>query len=338
MADKSTVNVLFIWTPRSDLKKYIVDNLSDQDNVNLIIPDKTDPETLMKLAPHAQVMVGWKPFPQLLEKARQLKLFINPGAGVQHLISLFQQVNLKRKVILTNCHGNAYFTAQHGVALLLALTNKIILHHKLMIQGKWRSGDQQGASIPLKYRKIGLLRFGAVNQKIHRFLSGYDNSWFVLKRKWDKQKYPFKTFTPSQLKLFLRSIDILFIAIPQTRYTINLISKPELELLGTDSLLVNISRGSIVNEADLYYSLKNNKIKGAAIDVWYDYKPEPDTEQRKYPYSFPFHQLPNIVLSPHRGASPFDNLERWNDVIENIRRFADRQSELLNIVDLDQGY
>ena len=128
MTVKTKVNVLFIWTPRPNLKKYIEDRLSDQKNINLIMPDKTDRETLMSLAPQVQVMVGWKPFPQLLDKAKQLKLFINPGAGVQHLISLFQQVNLDRNIILTNCHGNAYFTAQHGVALLLTLTNKIILH------------------------------------------------------------------------------------------------------------------------------------------------------------------------------------------------------------------
>lgn len=338
MTIPNKVNVLFIWTPSCSLKKYLTDNLSEQTNLNLIFPDSSEPENLIDLAANAQVMIGWRPFPELLKKAESLKLFINPGAGVQHLIPLFQQVNQDRKIILTNCHGNSYFTAQHAVALLLALTNRIILHHQLMVQGKWRSGDQQGATIPLKSRKIGLLGFGAVNQKVYKFLSGYDNSWFVLKRRWDKSEYSFNTYTPFQLDEFLGEIDVLFVAIPETKTTINLISQSELDLLGKSGLLVNISRGSIVNEAALYNSLEQQKITGAAIDVWYNYNPEPDDQQQRYPYSFPFHRLPNIVLSPHRAASPFDNLERWNDVIENIKRFSNNQTDYLNIVDLQHGY
>ena len=81
-----------------------------------------------------------------------------------------------------------------------------------------------------------------------------------------------------------------------------------------------------------------NKIAGAAIDVWYEYKPEPDVDNRKFPFHKGFHELDNIVLSPHRGASPMDDLERWNEVIENITRFCQGRTDFLNIVDLERGY
>ena len=76
----------------------------------------------------------------------------------------------------------------------------------------------------------------------------------------------------------------------------------------------------------------------AAIDVWYTYKPEPDEQGRKYPYELPFHELDNLVMSPHRSASPYETPERWGEAIENIRRAADGRTDLLSVVDLERGY
>jgi phosphoglycerate dehydrogenase-like enzyme len=112
----------------------------------------------------------------------------------------------------------------------------------------------------------------------------------------------------------------------------------ELERLGSTGLLVNVARGKVVNEYDLYKALENNVIAGAAIDVWYNYHPNPDNEGRSYPFSYPFHKLNNVILSPHRAASPFDDLERWDEVIENIERFAEGSRQFMNIVDLEKEY
>jgi len=79
-------------------------------------------------------------------------------------------------------------------------------------------------------------------------------------------------------------------------------------------------------------------IAGAAIDVWYNYKPEMDDLGRKYPFSFPFHKLDNTILSPHRAASPFSDLQRWDEVVENIKRVSSKRTDFLNIVELDREY
>jgi phosphoglycerate dehydrogenase-like enzyme len=128
------------------------------------------------------------------------------------------------------------------------------------------------------------------------------------------------------------------VAVPQTPDTLGLIGQKELVLLGSDGLIVNIARGPVIDEEALYNVLAKKLIAGAAIDVWYEYRPEPDDENRLYPFHHPFHELDNIVLSPHRGASPMDDLERWNEVIENITRYAQGRTDFLNIVDLERGY
>jgi len=336
---KAETKILFIWKVKPELKKYLQTNLSVYPQIKLIFPQFIDNQKLKKSASGVDVIVGWRPTEEMLKNS-EFSLFINPGAGVQHLIKMFRKIRRNKEITLINGHGNAYFTAQHALALLLNLTNRIIDHHSWMKQGFWRTGDREGASLPLRDRKIGLLGYGKVNSKVHQMLLAFEPKIYILrKHKNLLPHHPFKElFDPRELNTFLTKIDTLFIALPLTEKTENLIGESEIKLLGKESLLVNISRGKVVNEAALYNSLKKGTIMAAAIDVWYNYKPLPDQNGKLYPFEFPFQELDNVILSPHRAASPFSDLKRWDDVIENIKRFHCSEKKLINVVDLDQGY
>lgn len=337
------MNVLFLFKPSEALLDYLQKGLVAYPAINWIIPTEQTEEVWLRHAPEATVMIGWRPTEQVLLAAKQLQLFINPGAGIQHQIERFRKVNQTRDITLVNGHGNAYFTAQHTVALLLALTNKVVAHDQWMREGKWRLGDKHAASIPMRDRTIGLLGYGAINQKVHQFLAGFSVQFAALRTQWntkDKDIYPtsLQQYTPDQLNDFLSAIDTLIIAVPHTSKTEGLIGKKELELLGRDGLLVNMSRGKVIDEKELFTALETKTIAGAAIDVWYNYQPTPDEQERKFPYQYPFYQLNNIVLSPHRAASPFSDLKRWEEVIENLQRVATGRTDYLNIVNLEKEY
>jgi len=342
MARVRQTTVLLIWQAPDRLREYLAAGLKQQPLVKLVYPPDVEEETLIGLAPDADIIIGWRPTKELLDAATRLKLFINPGAGVQHLIELFRELTKTRQVTLVNGHGNSYSTAQHAVALLLALLNKVVPHHNWMVQGQWRKGDKDAASIPLRDRKVGLLGYGAVNSKVHRFLSSFDVEFHALRNDWSKlteaPPTPLVRYVPTQLDEFLRAIDILIVSLPLTPKTNGLIGKREFELLGPDGLFVNIGRGAVVDEESLYNALREKTIAGAALDVWYNYTPTADEGGRSSPYNCRFHELDNVVLSPHRAASPFSDLSRWDEVIENISRFADDEEEFLNAVDLDAGY
>jgi phosphoglycerate dehydrogenase-like enzyme len=338
-------NILFLWKPEDILVNYLKEGLKEFSNLDFHITDKeTKPETEKEYYYKADIVIGWRPNEEYIKEAKNLKLFINPGAGVKHLMKLFKELNTDKKITLVNGHGNSYFTAQHGVALLLSLMNKIIPHHNWMKEGKWRLSDKEAASIPLRDRKVGLLGYGAINKKIHKFLSGFDVEFHILKRSWENDYTDSaKKYLPGELHEFLSIIDTLIIALPDTDETNNLIDAKELELLGKNknTVLVNIARGAIINEEALYNALKNYVIAGAALDVWYNYSPEANAEGKKYPYDyekFPFHEIDNVILSPHRAASPHDDLKRWDEVIENISRFAKGEQNFLNTVDIEKGY
>ena len=323
------IKVLFIWEVKDELKQYFLEKINTK-RVNLIFPESTEENYLIKEAIDSHVIVGWRPTRELLEKASQLKLFVNPGAGVQHLIEFR---DLLKDIKVVNGHGNAFFTAEHIMAMLLSLTNQIIPHHKWMLEGKWRLGDKEAISVSLKNRKVGLLGYGNVNKHIHKFLIPYGCEIYILKRQPTRNQYG-----PNDLDKFLKKIDVLINTLPLTHLTENLIGEKELSLLGKNSFLINAGRGKTINEKALYTALKEKNINAAAIDVWYDYEVKNDENGKKYPYKFPFYTLNNVLLSPHRAASPFNDLERWNDVIYNINCIASSNKKFKNVVDLEEGY
>lgn len=338
------LNVSLLWNADSRLKKYLEQNAGSVASFRYF-GRNASPEKLYK---GADVLIGWRPDKELLLRSETVRYFINPGTGIKHLVSAFREINSARKVTLINGHGHSYNTAQHTVSMLLALMNRLVQHHKWMEEGIWRTSDDRdifSASILLKNRKIGLMGYGAINTKVHRFLAGFENEFLIFRRSNAGKK---KTadfagnavtfYGEDQLDEFMKKCDIVIIAVPHTGKTENLIRARHLRLLGRNGLLVNVARGAIVNEKDLYHALRNNVIAGAALDVWYNYSPEKNRQGKQYPFSQPFHRLKNVLMSPHRAASPFDELERWDEVIENLKRIHSGNRKLLNVVDLEQEY
>lgn len=341
--------VLFLWNVADKIKNYVEEKFSDSSMVKFsyLTDYSKESEESSKLLPKANIIIGWRPRKEWLEKAENMKLYINPGTGVQNLIGIFRELKESRGVTLLNGRSHSRECAQHAVSLLMTFCGKIHLHDRWMRQGIWRrfgegDSDTNVDSIPLTDRKIGFLGYGAINSKVHKLLSGFNSEFSALRKHWDKQREkpptPLKKYNFSQLHEFLTEIDTLIIAAPLTTQTTELIKMKELELLGKDGLLVNVGRGLIIHEESLYTALKQKIIAGAGIDVWYNYRPEPDEEGKKYPYSFPFHELDNIVLSPHRAASPMQQISRWDEHIENIKIFAEGREDFNNIVNLEEEY
>jgi len=333
-----TTTVQFLWRPEEEIRLYFKQQLKDVKGLVLEFPttEEYKNKSFPKLS-NANVVIGWRFTESMIPQLSQCQLIINPGAGVRQVVQFFQKHHLQHQIKLCNSHGNAYASAQHALALLLALSNKVVRHHNFLQGGKWRTGEKEGKSILLKNRKIGFLGYGAVNQKVHQFLSGFNLDFYALRSKWKETPNELKTYYPNQLNDFLNEIDVLIVALPHTESTENLIGQEELKLLGKNALLVNIGRGPVINEKALYNALNNNVISGAAIDVWYNYRPEENEQGQKFPFNYPFNKLENMVLSPHRAASPMDDIYRFDDCIENIIRFAN-QKTLVNVVNISEGY
>lgn len=306
-------------------------------------------EALAALLPGAEVIIGPRVSAEQLMLCDSLQLWINPWAGVQQIVPAFQQVQARwearhaRPLRLANSHGNAYQTAQHGAALTLAVCNQLARHDAAMRRGEWRLWQDNWPSLPLRDRTVGLLGYGHLGKFIQQFLSGFSLRFIALKRKWEAEDTAGLSgrYLPTQLLEFMAACDIVICTLPATSQTEGLVSAEALAALGPQGILVSLGRGSVIQQAALYEALRDGVIARAAIDVWYDYRPQPDLEGRLYPYatdSHPFHELPNVLLSPHRAASPLDDPSRWDDVMENLRRAAGGREDFLSLVDIEAGY
>ena len=113
--------------------------------------------------------------------------------------------------------------------------------------------------------------------------------------------------------------------------TLNLITKKEIALMKQSCVIVNVARGPIINEKDLYNALKNGLLGGAIIDTWYKY---PERKNKNYfkPSNFNFGSLRNVVMTPHLSALSKNLLERRVQVIAKNINALKKKKKLINVV------
>jgi phosphoglycerate dehydrogenase-like enzyme len=326
------VNVMVLNRVPAAHRDYINTILTNHPQVSLFYPE-TNKERL-QLAPEMHIIVGREVELGILEAATKLRMYIFSGTGVDGLLKTYSKYSRKNEVILCNTHRSSYNCAQHVVALLLGLTNHLFIHDSRM--RKQEDSQRDPESIPLRGKNIGLLGYGPINRFVQSFLAGFDVSFSVLKRSWENNDttLDFKRYTTGQLLEFMKEVDVLIIALPLTVETNGMIGEDELAALGASSYLVNISRGAIIKQEALFKALKKNQIAGAGLDVWYDVK-----EESKYGYSqkYPFHELDNVILSPHRANSG-GQITKWDPVFVNIKKMADGETDFVHVIDVGRGY
>ena len=137
-------------------------------------------------------------------------------------------------------------------------------------------------------------------------------------------------FSLADLDRMLPLCDTVLIACALAPETTGLIDARRLALMKPGALLINVARAAIVDEDALYAALKDGHLGGAALDVWWQYPTEAEPERR--PSRRPFHELPNVLMTPHSSSSSDATADRrWSVVAANLDRFA-RGEELENIV------
>jgi phosphoglycerate dehydrogenase-like enzyme len=146
--------------------------------------------------------------------------------------------------------------------------------------------------------------------------------------------------TVDRLHDLLPDTDILLVCLPLTDETRGLIGDEELSLLPSHAVLVNIGRGEIVSEEPLYRHLESGSIGAAGIDVWYSYPGSERDRTDTPPSGYPFGELDNVVMSPHRGgAFGVERLEelRIAHLADTLNAIAEGR-EPAGRIDLELGY
>jgi len=270
----------------------------------------------------ADAFIGGYISPEDLKTAGGLKIIFFNFTGPNFLP--FNEL-AARGVIISNTHGNAGSVAERAVALALSYYGKIISYHQDLKQGRWH-GVWGGKGVAdtwesLHGKRCALIGTGEIGRWIARYLKAFGCRVVGFKQR-PVSSLP-ENFDHITLDLFeaLEGSELVFISLPQTGETEGLIDARAISKMA-GKFLVNVGRGGVVDEAALFDALKNGVLKGAGLDVWYNYPEHGRTGQTVFPSRFPFHELANVVLSPHVGGLTPQAVElNIAQTIENMRAY-----------------
>lgn len=252
----------------------------------------------------------------LLGKAGdRLKLIANYGAGVDHIdIATARQ----RGILVSNTPGvTTDDTADMTIALILAVTRRIPEGLALMQAGVWQGWSPMALlGGRLAGRRLGILGMGRIGQAVARRARAFGMQIHYHNRKRLRPQIEAEleaTYWESLDQMVAR-VDVLSVNCPHTPSTFHLMNARRLKLMKPTAVIVNTSRGEVVDENALTRGLRAGELAGAGLDVY-----ERGTELNPR-----LREVPNVVLLPHMGSATLEGrVEMGEKVIINIKTFAD---------------
>jgi phosphoglycerate dehydrogenase-like enzyme len=293
-----------------------------------ILADEGDSQRLIPALAEAEIVVGhiWrKGFPD----APRLKLLQSCAAGVD----LIDLAALPSGVTVCNVFGHEPAIAEYVIMTMLVLTHRLFDTVTNFRAGSWGAGQQGGGSPhgEMLGRTIGIIGYGRIGREVAKRAVGFGCRILAANRSPVAEPPTVAEIYPlAELDRMLPQCDAIVIACGLAPETRGLIDARRLALMKPTALLINIARGLIVDEEALYAALRDGRIGGAALDAWWHY-PTP-TERQPRPSRLPFHELPNVLMTPHCSAFTDGTAERrWSAVAGNLDHFV-RGETLINVV------
>jgi phosphoglycerate dehydrogenase-like enzyme len=244
-------------------------------------------------------------------------------------------------IAVHNLHYNAAPTAELAVALLLAAAKLIIPYDSKLRQHDWTMRyNRPGPSLLLDDKTALILGYGAIGRRVAVACRGMGMTILAIKRSVEQpsDQVAAEIHPVEELHNLLPRADVLMICLPLTQETENLIGAQELALLPVNSVLVNIGRGLIVDQEALYTALRDGRLHSAGLDVWYSYPPDKESRAHTPPAAYHFHELENVVMSPHRGGDTFETERLRMSHLSKLLNKILEEKPVPNSVDLEIGY
>jgi phosphoglycerate dehydrogenase-like enzyme/ASC-1-like (ASCH) protein len=285
------------------------------------------------------VLVGGRPDRRQLAASPILHTLIVPWVGIP--LETSELLAEYPHIAVHNLHHNAAPTAELAIALLFAATKFIIPYDRTLRQNDWSMRYHKQTPARLLDGKTALvLGYGAIGKRVAQACRALGMSVLAVKRKpaQASDEVANEIHPAQDLHALLPRADALLICLPLTAQTEDLIGEKELAMLPANSVLVNVSRGPIVNETALYNALRDGQLHAAGIDVWYNYPSNKESRSNTAPASVPFHELDNVVMSPHRGGHTAESGRLRMPHLANLLNNANEGKPLPNKVDLKSGY
>ena len=241
---------------------------------------------------------------ELIENAPNLTCVGRLGVGLDNIdLSACEEQNI---TVYPALGANSHSVAEYVICASMMLLRKAYFKKNEMIAGNWPRQESSGSEV---YGKtLGLIGFGDIAQKTRDLALGLGIKTVAYDPYLDKDSNVWKETKNLPLDNLLSISDIISLHIPLSKETKNLIDEKKLRLIKNSSLIINTSRGGIIDENSLAKLLKENKIGGAALDV---FNKEPINKEN----AKKFEGLDNLILTPHIGGVTKESNERVSKMI-----------------------
>lgn len=285
---------------------------------------------------------GYFPDPEQVPKLRWIQL---NSAGVNH--ALHHPIMQAEDIIVTSTSGiHATNMAHYCLMMMLMFNYKIRMALDLQSRAEWLGHSQEVfMPVDMERQTVGIVGYGSIGRELARLCAAMgmtilaskrdlrntaEGNAFLLANTGDPSgDIPDRIYPANTVASMAKDCDYLVVTVPRTKETERLINDEVFEAMKPSGILVNVSRGAVVDEQALINALSSGAIGGAALDVF---------EQEPLPNTSPLWALDNVVITPHISGFTRDYHEKAALVFkENLRRYLDNRP-LLNQLDRAKGY
>lgn len=240
---------------------------------------------------------------KVLSECSNLKVISRYGVGVDR-VDL--EAAKARGILVTNTPGvNAVAVAELAMGLIMDLARKISLLDRKTKAGEW----VRSTGIELGNKTLGILGLGAIGKNLARYGQGFSMKVIAYDPYINKEYAEENNITVASFEQVIETSDILSLHLPLIKETAHLINQDVISKMKSGAILVNTSRGGIIDEAAAYEALKIGRLGGLGLDA-FEVEPPEDS---------PLFKLENIVVTPHTGAHTIEATQNMADLaVENL--------------------
>lgn len=226
---------------------------------------------------------------ELIDRGRKLKVIARAAVGIGNIDVEYAT---ERGILVINTPGkNTNSAAELTFALLLAVVRNLVPAHRNMLALKW--DRHRFAGRELAGKTIGIIGLGNVGHRVSRFARGFDMNVLAYDPYIADDVFERHGARKVDLDRLLAESDVVTVHVPKTPETTGMIGAPEIARMKAGVIVLNTARGGVIDEAALLAALRSGHLAGAGIDTW----------EEEPPAANPFRELPNVVMTPHIGAS-----------------------------------
>lgn len=293
------------------------------------------PPELLEAVADARVYMGYGIPAEVLEAAPRLEWVHSGAAGVGGSLG---PAMLERDVLFTNSAGiHAAPVSETVLAMILHFARGLDVAVRAQGEGRWSAPSYWAADAPvteLAGSTVGIVGYGGIGREVARKVAALGCRVVAARRRGGGERAGGEggvevVAGPKGVDRVVQVADYLVLAVPETSLTRGLMNRRRLAAMKPGSVLVNVARGRLVDEAALLAALDSGHLRGAGLDV---FRREP------LPAGHPFYTHPKVLITPHVSATTRRFWERETALIaDNLRRFAEGLP-LSNLVDGEAGY